>query len=298
MQPISGAVRLVLVAGISFACFLAGSFCPRAAQASEVTPEVDSANRINYAGRQRMLTQLIARNACFVMAGIDPDRYEGKTETAAQQFETSLIGLRAGNANLGLLPEQDQGVLESLAAVEGLWTTFGPAARQIAAGDLDSVPMRQMIELNMITLARISETLQRIVSLHGRQAVDKDLARTVELAGRQRMLSQKASKEACFFKLGLTFAIDEATMEETFDAFESAMAQLINGDAAQGILAPPTLQIRRQLERTEKVWRGFSSLVRQINGTEGLSPGDNIKLANLSDQVLSEMDLAVLMYTQ
>ncbi|NJN05477.1 MAG: hypothetical protein HC814_02510 [Rhodobacteraceae bacterium] len=87
-----------------------------------------------------------------------------------------------------------------------------------------------MIELNSITLERMNETVQRIVSLRGGQALDQDLARTVEIAGRQRMLSQKASKEACFFKLGLTFAIDETTMEATFGAFEGAMAQLINGD--------------------------------------------------------------------
>ncbi|NJN05478.1 MAG: hypothetical protein HC814_02515 [Rhodobacteraceae bacterium] len=119
MQLISGAVGLATAAGISLACLVVAPFLPRPAQASDITLEMDSANRINYAGRQRMLTQQIARNACFVMAGIDPDRYEGKTETAALQFETSLAGLRHGDANLGLLPENDQGVLESLAAGRG-----------------------------------------------------------------------------------------------------------------------------------------------------------------------------------
>ncbi|WP_227267827.1 type IV pili methyl-accepting chemotaxis transducer N-terminal domain-containing protein [Roseobacter weihaiensis] len=269
------------------------------AEAQEITPETDARNRINYSGRQRMLTQQIARNACFVMADIEPERFAAKAETAAQQFDTALVALRDGDAELGLLAETNDEVLKDLEAVETLWSTLGPAVRQIAAGDLHSVPMLQMIRLNLQTLTEMHETVLLIQSVYGDGSIPANLARTINLAGRQRMLSQKASKEVCLYVLGISGGGGKiAEIDATIGAFDRAMAELLEGSKKQGILAPPNRQIKKQLERTEKAWRMFKTLMIEFEKNPDLPAGERVRLANLSDQVLLEMDLAVRMYSE
>lgn len=266
------------------------------ARAGDLTVEAEAANRVNFAGRQRMLTQQIARNACFVMADIDPERFAAKTETAVRQFDTALKGLRHGDANLGLREETRQEVLRHLAIVDGLWGRFGPASRQIAAGDMHPVPMMQLIGLNLETRKHANNVVDAIRSESGKVMISKDLARTIDLAGRQRMLSQQASKELCFTILSIEGAGASGQLAQTVATFDAAMQQLLEGAPDEGILPPPNRQVKKQLERTARVWKQFKDVMVAFSTNPDLSDGDRVKLANMSDQVLREMDLAVKMY--
>ena len=110
-------MRSGLVAALCAAvCTLCAFGLVRSASAESIVIDAAQAarNRIDYAGRQRMLSQHIARNSCFVMAGIDPDRFAAKTEAAVRQFAVAHKGLRAGDANLGLLAEQNVAILDQL----------------------------------------------------------------------------------------------------------------------------------------------------------------------------------------
>ena len=266
--------------------------------ANELTPEQDARNRLNFAGRQRMLTQQIARNACFVMAGIDPDRFVAKTDAAVRQFNTALYGLRHGDTNLGLFEEQQAAVLSDLEAVEILWRTLGAASRQIAAGDTHPVPMEQLIRLNVETKDAMNTAVHTIEKHYGDRGMGADLARTINLAGRQRMLSQRASKEVCFFVLDITSGGSAEMVQATLAEFDTAMNDLLEGSQKRGIIAPPDRQIKKQLERTQKAWDRFKKLLSALETGEALTAGDRVTLANLSDQVLREMDLAVWMYSE
>ncbi|WP_195822508.1 type IV pili methyl-accepting chemotaxis transducer N-terminal domain-containing protein [Roseobacter sp. MH60115] len=267
-------------------------------EAAEITAETNARNRMNYAGRQRMLTQQIARNACFVMAGVDPERFAGKTETNVRQFSSVILGLRNGDPKLGILPETNQDVLAALSDVDELWNSLGPAARQISAGDFHSIPMRQLINLNTETLTRMHATVKIMEGLYQDERVSADLLATISLAGRQRMLTQKVSKEVCFKTIGLRNVGAAEKVDATIADFDAAMAKLLAGSEEGGILAPPNRQIKRQLIRADKAWGDFKELVQHVRDEPNVDHGTGVKLANMSDQVLREMDLAVTMYTQ
>lgn len=268
------------------------------AEAAEITAETNARNRMNFAGRQRMLTQQIARNACFVMAGVDPERFAGKTETNLRQFSSVILGLRNGDANLGILPETDPEVLAALAEVDTLWASLGPAARQISAGDFHSVPMQQLISLNTETLAQMHATVQIMGRVYQDARVPVELLPAISLARRQRMLTQKVSKEICFKTIGLKTVGATNRIDATVADFDAAMTKLLEGSAPDGILEPPNRQVKKQLARTNKAWGDFKTLVQQIRDEVDVDQGTRVKLANMSDQVLREMDLAVTMYTQ
>lgn len=268
------------------------------AQASEITKESDARNRMNFAGRQRMLTQQITRNACFVMADADPVRYVAKTEDNARQFNAVLTGLREGDADLGILAESNPEVLAALAQVEDLWATLGPAARQIAAGDYHSIPMEQMINLNMTTLSVMQSAVETMAQRYQNGDVSAEMVATVALAGRQRMLTQKVSKEVCFRTIGLETAGANELVQKTITDFDAAMVKLQEGAPADLILAPPNEQVRQQLQVTNAAWLELKTLIREIKQQPEPDREKLVTLANMSDHVLKEMNKAVQLYIQ
>ncbi|WP_300058291.1 type IV pili methyl-accepting chemotaxis transducer N-terminal domain-containing protein [uncultured Roseobacter sp.] len=268
------------------------------AEASEITAESNANAHMNLAGRQRMLTQQLARNACFVMAGVEPERFAAKTEENVQQFNGVLVGLRAGDVTLGMLPEEDPGILAALEEVEELWATLGPAARQISAGDYHSIPMAQLITLNTATLKRMHETVLAMTETYQSADIPAAMLKTVGVAGRQRMLTQKVSKEACFSIIGLDGLGAPELVDATVAEFDTAMAALLAGSEAEGILPPPTQAVTRQLETAQGSWQALKDLLQQIRAQPDVDHDTRVRLAYMSDDVLRQMNEAVNLYVQ
>ncbi|MGZ2257608.1 type IV pili methyl-accepting chemotaxis transducer N-terminal domain-containing protein [Roseobacter sp. A03A-229] len=117
-------------------------------------------------------------------------------------------------------------------------------------------------------------------------------------AGRQRMLTQKVSKEVCFKMIGLKNLGARELVEATVQDFDKAIAMLLSGSEEAGILPPPNRAVRQQLERARGAWQDFKELVTQIEDDPNVDHDTRVKLANMSDHVLKEMHRAVTLYVQ
>lgn len=266
--------------------------------ALEPSIEEDSRNRINLASRQVALIQEMTRDVCFVMAGIEPERFSEKALSAVRQFDATLQALLTGDGNLRLLPQTNQSVVAQIVAGQEIWNDLRPAVQQVASYDLHSVPMRQLLNLHHDVQDELFRSVDLIVQSTPDAALAPDMARTLAQAGQLRVWSQKASKAVCFLSLGIDPLRNRQSLADSLSAFETGMARLLDGDPAQMILAPPNSRLKRQLQRVERVWTDLAALMRAAKDNPNLDVGQRVKLANLSDHVLLEMTLAVTMYSQ
>ena len=111
---------------------------------------------------------------------------------------------------------------------------------------------------------------------------------SIDVAGRQRMLSQRLAKEAM---LVAQQAESREVMEKTINLFESSHKALFEGDEAQNILPVKDALILEQLKLVEQLWSGYKQVIIQY----AASP-DNAGLEAIqkqSVQVLKEMNKAV-----
>ncbi|MEM6913837.1 MAG: type IV pili methyl-accepting chemotaxis transducer N-terminal domain-containing protein [Pseudomonadota bacterium] len=280
-----------LVAGIVSAGLTLGVV--PAATAEEAS---DAKTRINLAGRQRMLSQKMAKASCFAL--VDNSNFEHLSELkgARETFEETLDGLVQGNQALSLNVEEHDNVLGALSDVAELWAPFRAAVADIlGSGSVNEAQLGVVSETNLPVLVRMNETVGIIEDTYsGGGDVDPVRGRTINIAGRQRMLSQKMAKEFCMIAAGFNEVANREALQSTMNQFESALVNLITG---QDGLEVPNPAIGSRLERVNKVYAGVKEAYAKTLAGDAPTADDLGTVANQSNRILREMNQIVFAYS-
>lgn len=116
----------------------------------------------------------------------------------------------------------------------------------------------------------------------------------INIAGKQRMLSQKMSKEVFFIVHRHTNDFRE--LNTAVNLFENSLKDLLYGNDAKGIYAPQNERIKTKLEEVMSLWLPFREEVEALKmGIEEVRPDMEVltprieKLLVLSDNVVQRM---------
>lgn len=262
-----------------------------------VSIENDAVNKINIAGRQRMLSQRIAKSLCFATIGISVDAHMKAAKSARELFAASAKALRKGSPEMGLLPEQNPRILDALRDMSETWMLYdaviGPA---IEAGKPTIEDLRKVQELNLNVLKMAQATVTEIENVYGNTSMEPSLAKTINMAGRQRMLSQKSSKEFCFIRAGIDIEANKSALRSTALLFDDSIFALAFGDENLQIPAP-SIEIEWQNIDILSVWYVLNDILRVALDDGDLSEDQLQTAADINNIVLKESNRAVSMYT-
>ncbi|MFQ5685512.1 MAG: methyl-accepting chemotaxis protein [Candidatus Scalindua sp.] len=81
---------------------------------------------INLAGKQRMLTQKMSKEAFAIASGENKELYQESIAKTSALFDKTLKGLIAGDKDLKLPPTTDKAILAQLKKVQSIWEDFKP----------------------------------------------------------------------------------------------------------------------------------------------------------------------------
>ncbi|WP_286238237.1 methyl-accepting chemotaxis protein [Neptuniibacter halophilus] len=127
------------------------------------------------------------------------------------------------------------------------------------------------------------------ISLYFSMAINPQ---TINVAGRQRMLSQKIAKEALLVAANVE---QRTTLEKTMQLFESSHQAILKGDAKLGMNALKNPAIISQMQHVGDLWVGYKKLILghiQTPGEQSLA-----EITKQSPVILKEMNKAVVMMT-
>lgn len=118
----------------------------------------------------------------------------------------------------------------------------------------------------------------------------------INLSGKQRMLSQKMSKEVMLVALDVEAKKNLANLKKTAALFDRTLKGLRDGD--KGLRLPNTTEpkILKQLDRTEKQWVGFKKTIDQILAEGKTSKELTLEVAKKNLPLLSNMNRCVKLY--
>ncbi len=261
--------------------------------------EASGQERINFSGKLRMLSQRIAASSCHLMEGAAAEEAGKLLVAATVEFDKILGALEFGDEDLNVIGAEHR--RKTLARVEGVkdaWAPIKAAASAMASGDLTEGNLKVILDGNMPLLAAAQALVTEIVGQYSNpnEMVQAD-AVAIDVAGRQRMLTQKMSKEACILASGHGNAGTQDDLTKTMQLFEASLYALTSGMPGAGIQAAPTLTIKDGLGTVSEDWDNVKPVLTTILSGDNVPAEMEATKFTLLNKTMVDMNKVVGMYT-
>jgi CRP-like cAMP-binding protein len=227
---------------------------------------------VNLCGRTRMLAQQMAMDWAMLGQNIAPSKAERGLRRSTMQFEQTLEQLAE------LDPSHALG--ESLARVMDLWPPYRDA---LFSAEAPLAKADAVLELSEEILAAL-DRLTREAESHANPPVPP----YVNIAGRNRMLSQRIGKLFLFREWGVSVATIRQRMSDSFSEFEANLAEL----KRSGVAVP---ELAAQLDEVEALWRKFAGVLHP-DVTYASKERHALAVLAEGERLLRNVDTAVKLY--
>jgi nitrate/nitrite-specific signal transduction histidine kinase len=227
---------------------------------------------INIAGRQRMLSQRIAQS--YLLKGMQSDSERGpqQLQRCVTEFDRNLRDLHQFAPGASLRPE--------LAQVQTLWQDY----RRLALAPVSKDSAAELVRQSNTILASAHTYVNTLEKLSGTHQ-----AELINIAGRQRMLSQRIAKNFLAAHWGIHTELSTAALYEDLAEYENMLTYL----QASAINTP---EINAQLH---KVKGHFSYASKGFEGAMALSDARLIHVVTgTTDYMLRGMDITTGLYAR
>lgn len=248
--------------------FLACLLCLPSPEAMAQISDINSA--INKAGRQRMLSQRIAKAYFQIGQKIDVDRSKKVLDVSVALFDRQLVELK------GFAPTPE--IRETYLKLEKSWLAY----KDILLGAPSSPDNgRKVLALSEEVLLLANQGTEQLEKRSGTTA-----GRLLNLSGRQRMLSQRMAKYYQAMAWGVGDANSSAGLGKARREFADAQTEL---------LASPvnTPQLKDALGLVGQQWFFFENALGQKSGADNRP---QTAVATTSERILEEMESVVTLY--
>jgi len=250
---------------------------------------------INLSGRQRMLTQKMSKEMLLIAKGIDVEANKKSLKETADLFDKTLKGLRDGDASVGLPATESAVTIKQLDKVADLWGSFKKHVDAVLAGS--AVPVDKIAAENLPLLKNMN-TAVRLYEKAAKKDTGKSAGVVINLAGKQRMLTQKMSKEMLLIALGHNVDENKTNLRGTASLFDRTLKGLRDGDADLELPGTKDAAIVAQLDKVGGLWKDFHPLMEAAGdvASKEVSMDSLNKMAASNLPLLKEMNAAVKMY--
>jgi hypothetical protein len=235
---------------------------------------MDLSDAINKAGRQRMLSQRMGKAWLALLQGVEPTNARTVLDKSLALFDRQLVELK------GYAPTPD--LLSTYGQLEAVWSDYKVAL-------VGKTPTKEQAGTLLALDGRVLALAQQ-GTVQFETALAKPVGKLVNLAGRQRMLTQRMAK----FYLAATLPVDTqvatAEIAKARGEFNTAMVQL--RDAPQA-----TLRIKDQLLLGDAQWVFFDMALQKLQ--DGVHrPKAMADVFVTSENLLTVMDRVTTLYAE
>lgn len=228
----------------------------------------DINSAINKAGRQRMLSQRMAKAYLQIGLNVDLERSKRTLDGAIALFDRQLVELK----NFAPTPQ----IRDTYLQLEQNWLAY----KDVLIGSVPSPDgARKVLELSESVLRLAHAGTEQLVSTSGSES-----GPLVGVAGRQRMLSQRIAK----FYLAQVWGVAPAGGAAAAAELDKSRRAFAMGLKALAGAPATTPAIREELELAHRHWQQYE------HALDAREPGDRrtraASVAASSERVLDTMD--------
>ncbi|MEL6641313.1 MAG: type IV pili methyl-accepting chemotaxis transducer N-terminal domain-containing protein, partial [Pseudomonadota bacterium] len=247
----------------------------------------------NFSGKLRMLSQRMAAAGCNLNAGVATAHHAKVISDASVEFSNILNGLQSGSVDLRIDgAEANPAVLAEITNVGATFQQIDEAINALVTNPASANGITVIKAQNLELLEAAKALVAATVAVYVDESADAALGATIDVAGRQRMLTQKMSKEACLVMSG--DAIHADALAGTMDLFETSLNDLISG--THGLVKTPNLDIASALHGVSAHWHAIKPTLESVQAGATLDATSRADLATELDAIMREMNRTVGLY--
>jgi len=212
-------------------------------------------NIINLAGKQRMLTQKMSKEALLIGKGIDVEKNQNTLKESISLFDTTLNGLLYGDKNLKLQKTEDKEIVKELQSILNLWREFKIFIDRVANGKFKRTALKA-IEMGNIPLLK---SMNHVVNMYEKKyesQLSNQRATTINLAGKERMLVQKITKELLLISHNLESNIYMSSLKKGGNFFKNSLLELVNNKEAMN-----NPEIVKEIQDIKTLWDEYEQSI-------------------------------------
>lgn len=246
---------------------------------------------INLSGKQRMLTQNITKLVLQIHLNINKEESLKKLKALVALYDRTLLGFLNGDSGLDIKAASNAEVKAQINIVKKEWKMFYKDVKDMYTGNDNSEQSFEYILMHNEKLLKVSDDLVKAYEASNSSKNYLEIARlrVVNVAGRQRMLTQKMTKEKLLLSQGKKEYKEKFL--KTVKLFDDSLHLLIEGNNAINIPKPSNDKIVAQLNRVEKRWQKLKPLyLKEKNSKKGMKT-----IIDENTILLKEMDSMVQM---
>ncbi len=267
---------------------------------TQLLQEVGGAERINFSGKLRMLSQRIPAAACNLEAGVAPDQSAKILGAAAEEFNKIVNALEYGDPTLNIIGQEGRRrTLKAIADVRAEWEPIVAAARLAQAEGMTASLNQQLADQNDRLLGKAKLLVSELTGQYSDPAaVLQSDALRIDIAGRQRMLSQRISKDICYVLSGVNTEASKASLAKTISVFDVSHNALQFGQKDVGLKAPRHPEIIEGMKIVADHWAGLQPAFEKIEATGALSLEERAAVFSQLNNLLVDMNKVVGMFAR
>jgi len=260
--------------------------------------DIGAAERINFSGKLRMLSQRIPAAACNLNAAIVTEESGPLLTGASAEFDKIVNALEFGDEDLGIVgTEEHRKTLAAIADLHEKWTVVYDAAVEVSnEGPTDDL-VQVIADSNMPLLGSAKLLVSEVSGQYADPtALLQADALRIDIAGRQRMLTQKISKEVCFISSDINAEASMEVLGSTINMFEMSLNALHHGMPEAGIGAAPSAEIEAQLVKVAADWAVIKPHLDTVLAGGALDDATRGEVFSGLNKTMVNMNIAVGMF--
>ena len=220
---------------------------------------------INLSGKQRMLTQKMSKEALLIGKGIEVKRNREALIKTILLFDKTLKGLINGDKELKLPKTEDKKIIKELQAINSLWVEFKKFIDRVASGKFKRTAL-QAIEMGNIPLLKSMNHVVKMYEEKYASQLSAKTAKTINLAGKERMLVQKMTKELLLIAHHLESNSYMSSLKKGGNFFKNTLLKLMSNKEAM-----KSPKIVKDIQEIEKLWEEYQkSIINAELSKEGI----------------------------
>jgi Type IV pili methyl-accepting chemotaxis transducer N-term len=227
----------------------------------------DMGDAINKAGRQRMLSQRMGKAWLALVHGIEVPRAQQVLDASMALFDRQLVELKAYAGS--------EEIRATYTVLEAAWSSY----KAVLVG---KVPARAnapgVLQHSAAVLALAHQGTQQYEA-----ALGKPLGKLVNVAGRQRMLSQRMAMYYLAARLPVEAGLAVAEIKRARTEFVSAMVLLHQAQQS-------TARIQDALQLADGQWVFFEAALQRVESIQPNASRPLIEVFTASENLLTVMD--------